>query len=78
MVTCRPIGVVARGCGHGIVVGITVVAGALALSACNAKTTTPGKKSALDTIKKSQEKSKGKGKNKSGQNNNEGKMGPSR
>jgi polar amino acid transport system substrate-binding protein len=37
---------------HGIVVGITVVAGALALSACNAKTTTPGKKSALDTIKK--------------------------
>ena len=37
---------------RGIVVGITVIAGALALSACNAKTTTPGKKSALDTIKK--------------------------
>lgn len=35
-----------------LVVGITVIAGALALSACNAKTTTPGKKSALDTIKK--------------------------
>jgi polar amino acid transport system substrate-binding protein len=34
------------------VVGITVVAGALALSACGAKTTTPGKKGALDTIKK--------------------------
>ncbi len=33
-------------------VGISVLAGALALSACNAKTTTPGKKSALDTIKK--------------------------
>jgi polar amino acid transport system substrate-binding protein len=37
---------------RGTVVGITVVAGALALSACNAKTTTPGKKGALDTIKK--------------------------
>jgi polar amino acid transport system substrate-binding protein len=37
---------------RGLAVGITVIAGALALSACNAKTTTPGKKSALDTIKK--------------------------
>lgn len=37
---------------RGLVVGITVMAGALALSACNAKTTTPGKKSALDTVKK--------------------------
>ncbi len=35
-----------------VVVGISVLAGTLALSACNAKTTTPGKKSALDTIKK--------------------------
>jgi polar amino acid transport system substrate-binding protein len=32
--------------------GITVLAAALAMSACNAKTTTPGNKSALDTIKK--------------------------
>jgi polar amino acid transport system substrate-binding protein len=37
---------------RGTLVGITVVAGALALSACNAKTTSPGKKNALDTIKK--------------------------
>src|SRR4051794_22972281 len=37
---------------RGIAVGVTVIAGALALSACNAKTTTPGKKTALDTIKK--------------------------
>jgi polar amino acid transport system substrate-binding protein len=37
---------------RGIAVGITVIAGALALSACNAKTTTAGKKNALDTIKK--------------------------
>lgn len=33
-------------------VGITVLATALAMSACNAKTTTRGSKSALDTIKK--------------------------
>ena len=33
-------------------VGISVLAGTLALSACNAKTTTPGKSNALDTIKK--------------------------
>jgi polar amino acid transport system substrate-binding protein len=37
---------------RGIAVGISVLAGTLALSACNAKTTTPGKKSALETIKK--------------------------
>ena len=37
---------------RGLVVGISVMAGALALSACNAKTTTPGKKSALDIVKK--------------------------
>lgn len=37
---------------RGLAVGITVVAGALALSACNAKTTTSGKKNALETIKK--------------------------
>jgi polar amino acid transport system substrate-binding protein len=35
-----------------VTVGISVLAGTLALSACNAKTTTPGNKSALDTIKK--------------------------
>jgi polar amino acid transport system substrate-binding protein len=37
---------------RGIVVGISVLAGTLALSACNAKTSSPGKKGALDTIKK--------------------------
>lgn len=37
---------------RGLAVGITVIAGALALSACNAKTTTSGTKNALDTIKK--------------------------
>jgi polar amino acid transport system substrate-binding protein len=35
-----------------IAVGITVMASALAVSACNAKTTTPGKKSALETVRK--------------------------
>jgi polar amino acid transport system substrate-binding protein len=37
---------------RGIVVGISVLAGTLAVSACNAKTSSPGKKGALDTIKK--------------------------
>ncbi len=37
---------------RGMALGISVLAGTLALSACNAKTTTPGKKGALDTIKK--------------------------
>jgi polar amino acid transport system substrate-binding protein len=37
---------------RGFAVGISVLAGTLALSACNAKTTTPGKKGALDALKK--------------------------